>query len=161
MASIIARTVGIALLALAANFTADADAGVALAADTVMSKDAPDLTAVRAKIKAKDFSGATADLTKLTETVQHADVYSLLGFSLRKSKDYKSAYTFYQKALEFDPKHLGAHEYLGELYVETGQPAKAKDMLAKLVVLCPTGCEEREDLEAAISQAAKTPPAKP
>lgn len=159
MASIIARTVGIALLALAANFTADA--GVALAADTVVSKDAPDLTAVRAKIKAKDFSGAVSDLTKLTETVQHADVYSLLGFSLRKSKDYKSAYTFYQKALEFDPKHLGAHEYLGELYVETGQSAKAKEMLAKLVVLCPTGCEEREDLEAAIRQAATTPPAKP
>ncbi len=159
MASIIARTVCIALLALAANFTADAN--VTLAADTVMSKDAPDLTAVRAKIKAKDFFGATADLTKLSETVQHADVYSLLGFSLRKSKDYKSAYTFYQKALEFDPKHLGAHEYLGELYVETGQPAKAKDMLAKLVVLCPMGCEEREDLDAAIRQAATTPPAKP
>ena len=159
MASIITRTVCIVLLASVTGVTVYASGG--RAADTVVSKDAPDLTAVRAKIKAKDFSGAVVDLTKLTETVQHADVYSLLGFSLRKSRDYKAALTFYQKALEFDPKHLGAHEYLGELYVETGQAAKARDMLAKLVVLCPRGCEEREDLEAAIKQGASVPLPKP
>jgi hypothetical protein len=39
------------------------------------------------------------------------------------------------------------------MYVELGQLDKAKTNLAKLVTLCPTGCEEREDLEKAIATA--------
>ena len=125
----------------------------ALAVDTEQSKDAPDLTAVRALIKAKDFAAARDQLFKLADTHQHADVYNLLGFSLRKTGDYPKALTFYKKALDFDPDHKGAHEYLGELYVETKQPDKAREHLARLVKLCPTGCEEREDLEKAMREA--------
>src|ERR1700741_2336596 len=84
------------------------------AIDNTISTDAPDLASVRAKIKAKDFKGALAELTPLLETHQHADVYNLMGFSLRKSGDYRQAYTFYRKALDFDPAHRGALEYLGE-----------------------------------------------
>ena len=142
---------------LAGLMLAAAMATSSIAADTVVSKDAPDLTAIRVKIKARDFSGAIVDLNKMTETVQHADIYNLLGFSLRKSKDYKAAYTYYQKALEYDPAHKGAHEYLGELYVETGDMPKAKEMLAKLKALCPSGCEEREDLQNAIREASAKP----
>jgi tetratricopeptide (TPR) repeat protein len=130
-------------------------AGSALAIDTVVSRDAPDLTSVRAKIKAKDFKAAIAELTPLLETHQHADVYNLMGFSLRKLKDYKQAYTFYRKALEFDPEHKGALEYLGELYVETGQMDKAKEHVTLLKKLCPSGCEELADLEEAIAAAPK------
>lgn len=123
------------------------------AADTQRSQSAPDLAAVRAKIKAKEFASARDELLKLADTHEHADVYNLLGFSLRKTGDYKRALTYYQKALDFDPKHLGALEYLGELYVETKQLEKAKAQLAKLVELCPQGCEERDDLEKAIAGA--------
>jgi tetratricopeptide (TPR) repeat protein len=126
----------------------------ARAIDTIPSTEAPDLTSVRAKIKAKDFQAALAELTPLLETHQHADVYNLMGFSLRKTGDYKQAYTFYRKALEFDPAHKGALEYLGELYVETGQIEKAKENVALLKMLCPSGCEELEDLEEAIAKAA-------
>jgi tetratricopeptide (TPR) repeat protein len=129
----------------------------ALAVDNVISKDAPDLTAPRAKIKAKDFKGAIADLTPFLDTHQHADVYNLLGFSFRKTGDIKQAATFYLKALDFDANHKGALEYQGEMFVELGQVDKAKANLAKLVTLCPTGCEEREDLEKAIANAG--PPA--
>ena len=125
----------------------------AFAVDTVISKDAPDLSAVRAKIKAKDYKSAIVDLTKITDTTQHADVFNLLGFSYRKSGDLKSGATWYAKALDFDPNHKGALEYQGELYVEIGQMEKARANLAKLVALCPTGCEEREDLEKAIAEA--------
>ncbi|MFL6824295.1 MAG: tetratricopeptide repeat protein [Xanthobacteraceae bacterium] len=125
----------------------------ALAVDNVTSREAPDLTAVRAKIKAKDYKAALAELTPMLETHQHADVYNLMGFSLRKSGDYKQAYTFYRKALEFDPEHKGALEYLGELYVETGQLDKARDNLVLLKKLCPGGCEELADLEQAIASA--------
>jgi tetratricopeptide (TPR) repeat protein len=123
----------------------------AVAVDTITSRDAPDLASVRAKIKAKDFKAALAELTPMLATYQHADVYNLMGFSLRKTGDYKQAYTFYRKALDFDPNHKGALEYLGELYVETGQVDKAKENVTRLRELCPSGCEELADLEKAIS----------
>jgi tetratricopeptide (TPR) repeat protein len=132
-------------------------AGSALAVDTP-TKEAPDLGPVRAKIKAKDFKSALVDLNAMiNDNVQHADVYNLMGFSLRKTGDYKTAYTFYRKALDFDPDHKGALEYLGELYVETGDLPKARENLARLEKLCPSGCEEREDLEKAIASAAASP----
>ncbi len=62
-----------------------------------------------------------------------------------------SALTYYTKALALDPDHKGAREYLGELYVETGQLDKAKEQLVVLTRLCPTGCEELEDLQKAIA----------
>ena len=121
------------------------------AVDTIQSKDAPDLSAVRAKIKAKDWKNAVADLNGMIDKgVQHADVYNLLGFSLRNQGDNKGAQTYYAKALDFDPDHKGALEYQGELFVKLGQFDKAQVNLAKLVKLCPQGCEQREDLEEAI-----------
>ena len=124
------------------------------AVDNITTTDAPDLTAVRAKVKAKEWKAAIADLNGMIDKgVQHADVYNLLGFSLRKSGDLKTAYTFYKKALDFDPEHKGALEYLGELYVQTGELAKAREHVVLLTKLCPQGCEELEDLQKALAQA--------
>jgi cytochrome c-type biogenesis protein CcmH/NrfG len=122
----------------------------AYAVDNMSSTDAPDLTSVRAKIKAKDYTAALAELRDLAEDVQQADVYNLLGFTLRKTGDYKTSLTYYTKALELQPDHKAAREYLGELYVETAKMEKAKEQLAILTKLCPGGCEEREDLQKAI-----------
>jgi len=125
-----------------------------LAVDTPSSPTTPDLATVRAKIKSKDWPAAIRDLSAmLDQGVQLADVYSLLGFSLRKSGEYDKAYSFYRKALEFEPNHKGALEYLGELYVERGELAKAREHLSRLTRLCPAGCEELDDLKAAIAQA--------
>jgi tetratricopeptide (TPR) repeat protein len=130
----------------------------ALAVDTPSSSDDPDLTAIRAEIAAKDYKGAIAGLNGLIDQgVRHPDIYNLMGYSLRKSGDPKTALSFYQKALEFDPDHKGALEYLGELYVELGDIGKAQANEARLAELCPQGCEELEDLQKAIAQAsAKT-----
>jgi tetratricopeptide (TPR) repeat protein len=124
----------------------------AQAMDTVAKSGAPNLTSVRAKIKAKDYKAALDELNKIASSTQHPDVYSLMGFALRKSGDYKQARTYYNKALDFDPNHRGALEYQGELFVETGELEKAKQNLAKLEKLCPDGCEERKDLAEAIAQ---------
>jgi tetratricopeptide (TPR) repeat protein len=121
------------------------------AVDNIESADAPDLTSVRAKIKAKDYPAALSELRDMAEDTQQADVYNLLGFTLRKTGDFKTSLTYYAKALELQPDHKAAHEYLGELYVETGDVAKAKEQLDALTRLCPSGCEEREDLEHAIN----------
>ena len=123
----------------------------AFAVDNMSSTDAPDLTSVRAKIKAKHYTAALAELRDLAEDTQEADVYNLLGFTLRKTGDFKTSLTYYTKALELEPDHKAAREYLGELYVETGEMDKAREQLAILAKLCPAGCEEREDLQKAIS----------
>ena len=122
----------------------------AYAVDDIEGADAPDLTAVQAKIAAKDYKGALADLRDLAQDNQQADVYNLLGFTLRKTGDYQTSLTYYNKALELQPDHKAAHEYLGELYVETGDMAKANEQLASLQKLCPAGCEELSDLKQAI-----------
>jgi Flp pilus assembly protein TadD len=123
----------------------------AFAVDNMESTDAPDLSSVRAKIKAKDYAAALTELRDIAEDRQQADVYNLLGFTLRKTGDFKTSLTYYTKALELQPDHKAAREYLGELYVETGNMEKAKEQLGVLAKLCPAGCEEREDLQKAIS----------
>ena len=125
--------------------------GQARAVDNMSSNDKVDLTSVRAKIKAKNYAAAIQELRDLAEDTQQADVYNLLGFTLRKTGDYTTSLSYYTKALDLQPDHKAAREYLGELYVETGNIDRAKEQLAVLVKLCPNGCEEREDLEKAIN----------
>ncbi|MBB3595341.1 tetratricopeptide (TPR) repeat protein [Rhizobium sp. BK529] len=140
----------IGLCAASAGFTA-ISALPAFAVDNMESTDAPDLTSVRAKIDAKDYAGALAELRDIAEDNQQADVYNLMGFTLRKTGDYRTSLTYYTKALELQPDHKAAHEYLGELYVETGDMAKAEEQVSMLKQLCPVGCEELDDLEKVIA----------
>src|SRR5277367_5273650 len=109
----------------------------AFAVDNIESTDAPDLTSVRAKNKSNDYAAALAELRDLAEDTQQVDVYNLLGFTLRKTGDFKTSLTYYTKALELQPDHKSAHEYLGELYLETGDAEKAKQQLDALSRLCP------------------------
>lgn len=123
----------------------------AFAVDNMETGNAPDLTSVRAKIAAKDYAGALEELRGLAEDNQQADVYNLLGYTLRMTGDYRTSLTYYTKALELQPDHKAAREYLGELYLQTGEIAKANEQLASLKQLCPGGCEELEDLQEAIA----------
>ncbi|TAW17971.1 tetratricopeptide repeat protein [Rhizobium ruizarguesonis] len=138
------------LCAISAGFSA-VTALPAFAVDNMQSTDAPDLTSVRAKIDAKDYAGALAELRSLAEDNQQADVYNLMGYTLRKTGDYRTSLTYYTKALELQPDYRAAREYLGELYVETGEMAKAEEQVSSLKQLCPSGCEELEDLQKVIA----------
>ncbi|MBY5335030.1 tetratricopeptide repeat protein [Rhizobium leguminosarum] len=138
------------LCAISAGFSA-VTALPAFAVDNMQATDAPDLTSARAKIDAKDYAGALAELRGLAEDNQQADVYNLMGYTLRKTGDYRTSLTYYTKALELQPDHRAAREYLGELYVETGEMAKAEEQVSSLKQLCPSGCEELEDLEKVIA----------
>lgn len=80
----------------------------------------------------------------------NADVNNLLGYSNRKLGKLDVSLKYYQKALKISPKHRGANEYLGELYLLMKQPAKAKAQLAALSKICGTSCEEYLDLKKAI-----------
>ena len=125
--------------------------GSAFAVDNIDTVDSPDLAPARAKIDAKDYSGAIQVLMPMIGTTKTPDVFNLLGFSYRKSGDLANAATYYGKALDFDPNFKPTLEYQGEMYLQQGDLEHAKANLAKLTTICPDGCDEREDLEKAIS----------
>ena len=110
-----------------------------------------ELTKVRTLIEAKNFSAALTALQAADKTFpNNADINNLLGYSARNLKQYKPAATYYAKALKIDPKHLGALEYQGELFMLTKKTSDAKKNLAKLKSLCGVNCEEYIDLKKAI-----------
>ena len=124
------------------------------AADTQPSpQPAPDkLSAVRAQIAANNFPGAIDELKRLNDTGD-ADWNNLMGYSMRKAKvpDYDSAEKYYAEALRIDPRHRGALEYSGELYLMKGDLAKAEERLAALDKICRLPCEEYTDLKKAVA----------
>jgi Flp pilus assembly protein TadD len=110
-----------------------------------------ELTKIRTLIAAKNFSAALTSLQAADKTFpNNADINNLLGYSARNLKQYKPAATYYAKALKIDPKHLGALEYQGELFMLTKKTSDAKKNLAKLKSLCGINCEEYLDLKKAI-----------
>ena len=110
-----------------------------------------ELTKIRSLIEAKNFSAALTALQAADKTFpNNADINNLLGYSARNLKQYKPAATYYAKALKIDPKHLGALEYQGELFMLTKKTSDAKKNLAKLKSLCGVDCEEYIDLKKAI-----------
>jgi tetratricopeptide (TPR) repeat protein len=80
----------------------------------------------------------------------NADGWNYLGFSYRNLKQFDKALPAYRKALAINSNHLGANEYLGELYVQTDRIDQAQDVLQKLRALCPAGCKEYDDLKKSI-----------
>lgn len=110
-----------------------------------------ELTKIRTLIAVKNFSAALSALKVADKTFpNNADINNLLGYSARNLKQYKPAATYYVKALKIDPKHLGALEYQGELFMLTKKTSDAKKNLAKLKSLCGVNCEEYLDLKKAI-----------
>ena len=110
-----------------------------------------ELATIRALIAKKDFTAALVALKIADKDFpNNADINNLLGYSARNLKQYKPAATYYTKALKIDPKHLGALEYQGELFMLTKKTANAKKNLAKLKSLCGVNCEEYLDLKKAI-----------
>ena len=127
----------------------------AFAADT--SPPAPrdtELEKAQSAIARKDWAVALAVLEPYTvANPRSADGFNLLGYSMRNLKKYDESLVAYKQALTLDPKHRGAHEYIGIAYVQMGQLGKAKEHLASLDKICPFSCEEYRDLKKAIAQA--------
>lgn len=87
----------------------------------------------------------------VSKNPRNADAWNFIGYSHRKLKRFVQALMAYQKALAIKPDHRGANEYIGELYLETGKPEKARERLKVLDSACFFGCEEFDELKAAIA----------
>jgi Flp pilus assembly protein TadD len=106
-----------------------------------------------ALIKAENYLNAITKLNKAKQSAKDdADIQNLLGFSYRKLGNLDEAATHYNKALDLDPKHKGALEYQGELFLMLGDKAAAEDNLEKLDKICWLGCDELDELRAAIEK---------
>ena len=107
-------------------------------------------------INNKKYDKSLKLLKKLTKRedlgTRRADIYNLLGFSYRKleNPELDKSFAAYMMALEIDPEHAGAHEYLGELYLMRDQKNQAMRMLSKLENLVGKNAEEYNDLLQAI-----------
>lgn len=143
-----------AYLFVALFFLITAPAG----ADFERSRDkpaSPEYEAGRKAVEAKDYKTALGHLTQAAQKLPNdADVQNLLGYSYRKLGNYDKALEHYRAALKLDPGHRGAHEYLGELYLETNRLADAESELNALKKSCPWfgKCEEYEDLKGEIEK---------
>jgi len=106
-------------------------------------------------IAAKDWPQAQALLKDaIARNPSNADYHNLYAYSIRKgaNPDMSQVFQHYNEALRLDPRHRGAHEYLGEAYLMVGNLPKAKEHLSALDKLCFFSCSEFSELKKAISE---------
>jgi len=107
---------------------------------------------VRAQIAAKNFPGAIDELKRLNDSGD-ADWNNLMGYSLRKARrPISRSREVLQRSAAHRPQAPRRARILGELYLQTGDIAKAEQRLAALDKACRFGCSEYSDLKKAIAQ---------
>ena len=111
-----------------------------------------DYAAGKKAVEAKNWKSAIVHLNKaLLQDDRNPDIQNVLGYAYRNAGQLDSAFKHYERALELNPRHRGAHEYVGEAYLLVGNVGKAEEHLAALRNICLIPCEEYEDLEKAIA----------
>src|SRR2546425_4447425 len=113
----------------------------------------PDYAAGKAALDAKDWGSAMRLLSSAAvRDTRNADLQNYLGYAYRNARRLELAVKHYQRALQLNPRHRGAHEYAGEAYLIVNNLAKAEEHLAALEKICLIPCEEYEDLRKAIAE---------
>ena len=109
----------------------------------------PDYAAGKAALEAKNWEAAIKSLSSAAlRDTRNADLQNYLGYAYRHTGQMDLAFKHYGRALELNPRHRGAHEYVGEAYLIVNNPTKAAEHLAALEKICLLPCEEYEDLKA-------------
>ena len=116
----------------------------------------PDYAAGLKAIEARNWSEAIRLLSSAAlRDTRNADIQNSLGFAYRNSGDLSGAFLHYNRALTLNPRHRGAHEYIGEAYLMIGNRAKAEEHLAALKKICLLPCEEYGHLEKKVADYAR------
>jgi hypothetical protein len=151
-------TLAAVLLLLSGSALAAGDPGGGSVPGAESQKD-PVLERVAAATSRKDWPAAQAVLKEaVAASPKNADYHNLYAYSVRKgaNPDMSLVFKHYNQALSIDPKHRGAHEYIGEAYLMVKNPAKAKEHLAQLDKLCLFSCQEYTELKNAIASYERT-----
>jgi len=108
----------------------------------------PDYAAGKKAIEAKDWRTAIKSLSSAAlRDTRNPDIQNYLGYAYRNAGQMELAFNHYGRALELNPRHRGAHEYVGEAFLIVNDLAKAEEHLAALKKICLLPCEEYEDLK--------------
>ena len=85
-----------------------------------------------------------AALETLRSASNQADprIQTMIGFALRKLGRVEEAMGYYQKVLAAHPDRTNTRQYLGEAFLQKGEPAKAKEQLAEIAKRCGIACED-------------------
>ncbi len=112
------------------------------------------LGSIERLIYSNQFNQALTQVRLLdNEYPDNADINNYYGFIYRKMGQYGKSGEFYKKALQLDPRHKGALEYQGELFIKTNKKELAEKNLILLKNICGTSCLEYEKLEKALKKA--------
>lgn len=149
----LAQLISATLLSAAIAASATIAAADPYEADPDLAARDEDYAAGKRAGEKKDWAEAARLFTRAElRHPDHADLQNILGFSYRNLKQYELAFKHYRRAIDLDPRHRGAHEYIGETYLMTGDLAGAQRHLAALKDICLLPCEELRDLERAIAE---------
>jgi Tfp pilus assembly protein PilF len=143
----------VSLVFFAATAFAAGDPGGGSVPGAQLDKD-PVLERVGEATSRKDWPAAQAILKDaVARNPGNADYHNLYAYAIRKgaNPDMSLVFKHYNQALSIDPKHKGAHEYIGEAYLMVKNVAKAKEHLAQLDRICTFSCQEFRDLRNAIA----------
>ena len=111
-----------------------------------------DYAAGKQALERKDWNEAARRFKQAAlRDPDNADLQNYLGYSYRNLGQLDTAFGYYRRALELNPRHRGAHEYAGEAYLIAGDLARAEEHLAALRKICLLPCEELGDLEREIA----------
>jgi Flp pilus assembly protein TadD len=112
----------------------------------------PDYAAGKAAMAKKSWGEAVKRFHQAAlRDPDSADLQNYLGFSYRNLKQMDLAFKHYKRAIELNPRHRGAHEYIGEAYLLVNDLRSAEKHLGALRSICLLQCEELADLEKAIA----------
>jgi Flp pilus assembly protein TadD len=121
--------------------------------NSVALKLDPDYAAGKQALDAKDWPAAITSLNAAAlRDTRNADIQNSLGYAYRNAGQLDLAFRHYQRALQLNPRHRGAHEYAGEAYLIVHKLTKAEEHLAALQKICLIPCEEYEDLKKKIAE---------
>ena len=113
----------------------------------------PDYAAGKAAIEKKNWTEAVKRFQQTAvREPENADVQNFLGYAYRHLKQFDLAFKHYNRALALNPRHRGAHEYIGEAYLMVNDLPNAEKHLAALREICLLPCEELEDLDKAVQR---------
>lgn len=126
------------------------------------SSDADYARAIEAQ-DAEDWVDMVNNLLRVVDRRPwHDNAHTLLGYGYRKLGHFDRAIEHYEAAIELNPRHRGAMEYMGVTYLHLGNMEGAMEMRAALNRVCRTvtltfsdgsfgnGCEELALLDDAI-----------
>ena len=112
----------------------------------------PNYAQAKSLIETRNYAQAMPLLQQVVaKDPKNADAYNLMGYATRKSGDPNGSLQYYNQALTLDPRHIGAHEYVGEAYLQLDRLPEAEQHLARLDSLCVFGCAEYRMLKTAIA----------